>query len=78
MSAVKILNDLLTEYKSIREFARAISEDPADVFRWKADKRAIHPRAVISIVKLHPKIKAHDLNPDVFEKGITFNFIEGK
>lgn len=70
----ELLNSIIQKYASIREFSRAIGEDPADVFRWKAGKRAINPRAVVSIVKLYPKIKPHDLNPDIFEEGLTFNF----
>lgn len=72
--AIKILNTVISEYQSIREFARAIEEDPADIFRWKAGKRKINPRAVIKIVKEHPRVKPHDLNSDVFLKGMTFNF----
>jgi hypothetical protein len=75
----ELLCNIISEYKSIREFARAIEEDPADIFRWKAGKRKINPRAVIKIVRRHPKIAAHDLNGDVFLKGMTFNFNgEGK
>ncbi len=74
MTSEKILCDIIAEYKSVREFARAIEEDPADIFRWKVGRRKINPRAVIRIVRLHPKVSAHDLNPDVFLKGMTFNF----
>ena len=74
IQAVEILNDVIGEYKSVREFARSIEEDPADIFRWKVGKRKINPRAVIKIVQRHPKIKAHDLNCDVFPRGISFNF----
>lgn len=74
MSAVTVLNSVISEYKTIREFSRAIEEDPADVFRWRAGKRKINPRAVVSIVKLHPDVKPHDLNPAIFEKGLTFKF----
>ena len=74
MSPDVLLNGIIEQYKTIREFARTIGEDPADIFRWKAGKRDIHPRAVVSIVKLHPKYKPHDLNPEVFPKGLTFNF----
>lgn len=70
----KLLCDIISNYKSIREFARAIEEDPADIFRWKAGKRKINPRAVVKIVRLHPIIMPHDLNNDVFLKGMTFNF----
>lgn len=72
--AVKILNDVIKHYKSIREFARVIEEDPADIHRWKSGKRAINARAVVSIVKNHPRLKPHDLNPDVFEEGLSFKF----
>lgn len=76
MDSITLLNSIIGEYKTIREFARNIEEDPADIFRWRAGKRKINPRAVIQIVRLHPKVNAHDLNPDVFPKGITFNFKE--
>ncbi len=72
--SISLLNEIIDQYKSVREFARAIEEDPADIFRWKVGKRKINPRAVIKIVRLHPKVKAHDLNSDVFLKGMTFNF----
>ncbi len=74
MTSEKLLCDIIAEYKSVREFARAIEEDPADIFRWKVGRRKINPRAVIKIVRLHPKVLAHDLNADVFLKGMTFNF----
>ncbi len=74
LESMKLLNKIAEEYKSVREFARAIEEDPADIFRWKAGKRKINPRAVVKIVKLHPQVKAHELNSDVFLKGMTFNF----
>ena len=74
MKSEKLLCDIISQYKSVREFARAIEEDPADIFRWKVGKRKINPRAVIKIVRLHPEISAHDLNNDVFLKGMTFNF----
>ena len=74
MQAVKVLNSLIKTYKSIREFARVIDEDAADITRWKSGKRLPHARAVVSIIKHHPTVKPHDLNPDVFEKGLTFNF----
>ncbi len=73
-----ILQGIVDQYKSVREFARAIQEDPADIFRWKAGKRKINPRAVINIVKLHPELSAHDLNPETFEFGLTFNFGDAK
>lgn len=76
MRPEKILETILKDYKSIREFARMIEIDPADVHRWRSGKRKIHPRAVINIVRLHPDLSAHDLNPTVFEEGLTFNFKE--
>ena len=74
MKSETLLCNIISQYKSVREFARAIEEDPADIFRWKVGKRKINPRAVIKIVRLHPEIAAHDLNNDVFLKGMTFNF----
>lgn len=70
----KILCDIIEQYNSVREFARAIEEDPADIFRWKAGKRKINPRAVIKIVRLHPEVWPHELNEDVFLHNMTFNF----
>lgn len=74
MKSALILCNIISDYKSVREFARAIEEDPADIFRWKVGKRKINPRAVIKIVRLYPDIEPHDLNSDVFLKGMTFNF----
>lgn len=71
---IKLLNSIIEQYKSIREFARAIEEDPADIFRWRANKRKINPRAVIKIVRSHPEVDPYELNNDVFLKGMTFNF----
>lgn len=78
LTAIELLNGIIGQYRSIREFARAIEEDPADIFRWRAGKRKINPRAVIKIVREHPHIMAHELNSDVFLKGMTFNFIQGE
>lgn len=76
MRSDELLCDIISQYKSVREFARAIEEDPADIFRWKVGKRKINPRAVIKIVRLHPDVYAYDLNSDVFPRGMTFNFYD--
>ncbi len=72
--SIKLLNGIISQYKTIREFARTIEEDPADIFKWRAGTRKINPRAIIKIVKLHKTIQPHDLNADVFPKGLSFKF----
>lgn len=74
MQSAQILNKILAQYRSLREFARTIGEAPPDIYLWKDGRRNIHARAVISIVKHHPEYTPHQLNPDIFERGLTFNF----
>ncbi len=74
--AAEILGDLIAQYPSLREFARVIREDGRDIGIWRSDKRRITPRAVIKICELHPDIKPHDLNPDIFPANLTLHFGE--
>lgn len=68
------LNDLISQYPSVREFSRAIGEDASDVVKWRYSKCAIRVRAVISICRIHPNIKPHDLNPLWFPADLDFKF----
>lgn len=70
----KILENLISKHASMREFAREIREDVADVIRWKSGKRAISARAVISICRIYPTIKPHELNPVLFPPDLRFVF----
>lgn len=72
----EMLNKIVGEYKSVREFCRMIDEDWANYYRWYKGARAIHPRAVIKIVRLHPDVKPYQLNPEVFPKDLHFKFKE--
>jgi DNA-binding transcriptional regulator YdaS (Cro superfamily) len=68
-----ILVDLISRFKSMREFARTIGEDPADVLRWRDKKNLIQPRAAITIIRLFG-IKPHDLRPDIFPEHTKITF----
>lgn len=69
----EILTSLIAKHKSLREFARVISEDSSDVLRWRDKKVAIQPRAVITIVQLFG-VSPHDLRPDVFPPNTKITF----
>jgi len=76
-TAIELVNKLIDMHDSMREFARLISEDPADVLRWKKGRK-VKPRAVITINKLY-KVPPHLLRPDLFPKNLIFVFEkEGK
>lgn len=72
--SVEIINDLIAKHKTMRAFSRAISEDISDVWKWKKGQKRITPRAISSICKLYPEIKPHNLRPDIYPEGISFNF----
>lgn len=74
----EILTGIIKQYGTVREFARAIDEDPADIYLWKTGRRKITARAVVSIIKQHPDFEPYELNPWVFEKGMTFQFKKDK
>lgn len=69
-----IINELIQDYASLREFARAIGEDGSDVMRWRYDRSKVTPRAVIKICKLYPAIAPYELNPDVFPEDLVVIF----
>lgn len=68
------LNGIISGYKTLKEFSRAIEEDSADIFRWRTGRRIINPRAVITIARLHPEVEPHLLNPFVFPSDLTLKF----
>lgn len=74
--SISIIKDLISRHSSMREFSRQIKEDATDVCRWTKGKKKIMPRAIISICKLYPEIKPHDLNPDLFP--IDTRIVTGK
>jgi hypothetical protein len=69
-----IINDLMPQYSSQREFARAIGEDAADIIRWRYGRSKIKTRAVITLCRLHPEIKPYQLNSEWFPKDLRFVF----
>lgn len=71
-----IINELIQDYASLREFARAIGEDGSDVMRWRHDRSKVTPRAVIKICKLYPSIAPYKLNPDIFPEDLHFVFLD--
>lgn len=73
----QILNELIAKYNTARDFARAINEHASDIIRWRYGKCAIKMRAVVSICRLHPEIKPHDLNKD-FPADLTLVFGDKK
>ncbi len=70
---MKILDTLINKHESMREFARAINEDPAAVCHWKNGKIVIHARAVISIAR-HFNIAPNELRPDIFPDDLKLIF----
>lgn len=70
--SIKTLNELIEKHRSCREFARVILEDPSDVLRWKHGKIKIHPRAVVTIVRMFGT-EPEQLRPDLF-KDVGFVF----
>ncbi len=72
----EIINELIKQYSSLREFARAIHEDASDVMRWRYGRARVTPRAVIKICELHPVYLAHELNPDIFPHNLALYFTE--
>lgn len=55
-----------------RDFARTIGEDSADISRWMHRQKNVTTRAVLSICKIYPQIKPHDLNPELFAANLEF------
>jgi transcriptional regulator with XRE-family HTH domain len=74
MKPEEIITELLKQYPSQREFARAIGEDAGDIIRWRQGKCKIKARAIISICRLHTDIKPHALNPELFPADLRFTF----
>jgi hypothetical protein len=71
--SAKIINDLIEKHESMRDFGRKISEDPADIMRWKSGKSAVRVRAVITICRLFG-YEPHEVNPDLFPQDLSFVF----
>ena len=69
-----ILTDLITNFGTARDFSRHISEDSADVIRWKNGDHKINARAVIKICRLFPEITPYSLNRHVFPKDLQLIF----
>lgn len=70
----EVLLHVIKLYPSMREFAKQIGEDCADVHRWKSGKIKIKAKAIVSICRLHPNVKPYYLNPHVFPKDLKFKF----
>lgn len=68
----KTLKKILASFDSIRQFAREIEEDPADISRWSKGQALVSPRATVKMVRKF-KIKPEDVRPDVFS-GVGFVF----
>jgi len=67
--------NLIEKHDSMRGFARVISEDPADVLKWRDGKIAIHPRAAITLVRIFGA-NPHDLRPDIFPANTKITFVK--
>ena len=78
VETTKVLEKLISQYPSMREFARTIREDITDVSRWKCGKKRLTTRAIVSICCLHPEVKPFQLNPDNFPRELEFVFKKGK
>jgi len=74
LQSVTLINELVSKYESMREFARAIQEHYSDVSRWCSGKIPIKLRAVIEICRLYPAIKPNQLNPAIFPDDLEFVF----
>lgn len=72
---ILLLNELISHYKNIRDFALTINVDPADVFRWRTGRRKITPKAVVNIIREHPDVKPYELNPEIFPEDVIIRFI---
>ena len=70
----EVLNSLIEKYPTANNFARMINENATDVMRWRHGKAMMSARAVISICRLHPKVKPCQLNPKWFPEDLTFKF----
>jgi hypothetical protein len=70
----EVLNELIAQYPTAKEFARKINEDTTDVLRWRHGRAMMSTRAVVSVCRLHPKVKPHQLNPKWFPVDLTFKF----
>ena len=74
-SPADVLNELIIEkYPTATKFARTINEDSTDVMRWRYGRSMMSTRAVVSICRLHPKIKPYQLNPKWVPEDLTFKF----
>lgn len=69
-----ILDQLISEHKSMRAFARSIHEDASDVHRWQKGKGKMKLRAVIEVCRQYPNVKPFDLNPEEFPEDLLFKF----
>lgn len=71
-----IVNELIALYPSASEFSRKIGENKTDVLRWRHGRMKLSARAVVSICRLHPQVRPHQLNPNWFPADLTFIFGE--
>lgn len=69
----EIIKELITNYNSMREFARTINEDASSVLAWREEKILISARAVVSICR-HFDILPCDLRPDIFPEDVRITF----
>ena len=77
IKSTQIMAELISRSDSMREFARLIAEDVADVSKWKTGKKTLTTRATISICRIF-KMQPHELNPDLFPEDLKFIFTKGK
>lgn len=68
-----VLQKLIEKSASVRAFAREISEDPADIIRWRNGQRMPVTRAVITMCRLYG-VKPNQLNPELFPEDVELVF----
>lgn len=76
--SAEIINRLIEDYPSMREFARTVGEAPADLHRWKNGVSPVSARAVVNICRIHKDVLPWQLNHSVFPENLRFTFLRGR
>lgn len=78
LKSVSIFNIISDEYMkknhvSLRQFAYLINENASDVCKWRAAKKNLTIRVIVTLCRMF-NLRPHDLNPDVFPADLLFEF----
>jgi len=82
LKSVSIFNIISDEYMrknhvSLRQFAYIINENASDVCKWRAAKKNLTIRVIVTLCRMF-NLRPHDLNPDVFPPDLLFQFDRAK